>query len=533
MGAPERSMTTDLEQGPCLLVCRRLLPETEAVLATGGFPGVTAQPFCPSCRHPRLDGQPGEGVRVPAGAARGLVLVATETCLGRAGSAGLELPPHCGVHVAGQCFDLLADPPLVAALAAAGAFLLTPGWLRARSQPGGWDFAPRAASAGRLTELVLLDTGVDPGSAVRLEELADWAGLPGRTIPVGQDHYRLVLEKIVQAWRLEQLGREVAFSRERSARRVDDEAMVLDLMAKITRMGTEAEAANHILGLFEMLFAPRRVTYAALEDGAAAWCIARPIAAPEPMEVQAWLDAGFIGSRDETGFSLFLMDRDERMGVLRIEEVAFPERLEEYRRLAAPISQVCGLAISNARLYQDLHRLATTDALTGLCNRRQFFELGSRELSRARRHKRPVAALMLDIDHFKNVNDRHGHQAGDKVLAEVARNLREEVRATDICGRYGGEEFAVLIPEVELEVARQAAERIRRSIEALVIPVSGASLRVTASLGVSVMEAEDLELDELLDRSDTALYRAKQAGRNRVCAWEGPSACGTGPSGHA
>ncbi|HWQ07774.1 MAG TPA: GGDEF domain-containing protein, partial [Holophaga sp.] len=374
--------------------------------------------------------------------------------------------------------------------------------------------------AERATALVLLDTGVDPGSRHRLESFAAYVDRPFRVVPTGLGHYRLVLENIVQKWRLGQLGWELKRHTERAVRRVSDEAKILDLMAQTARMGNEVEAVEHILGLFEMLFAPQRIVYAAIEGGKVTSCSARPTEPPPIAVAQAWLEAGKAGTQDDSGFLLGLTFQEELVGLLRIEDVAFPEHLEDYRRLAAPISQVCGLAISNARLYQDLHRLATTDPLTSLYNRRQFFELGAAELSRARRHKRSLGAIMLDIDHFKNVNDQFGHQAGDKVLAEVARFMREEVRVTDVCGRYGGEEFAVLLPEADLETTRQTAERVRRRLEDHALSANGETLRVTASLGAAATEAGELELDVLLGRSDVALYRAKQGGRNRVCAWE-------------
>lgn len=253
----------------CLLVCQRLLRETEAVLASGGFEGVSARAYGPFCSHPQRDGQ--QGQRDFSISAGDQVLVAAEGCLGRSGKAGLELPPRCGLHLEAQCFHLMADPPIVDAFMGEGAYLLTPGWLPGwRQQLAQWGFDQATARdffAESMTSFVLLDTGVDPESPARLEAFAAYVDRPFRIVRVGLGHYRLVLENLVRTWRLERAERELKFHQTRADRRVADEAMILDLMAQTARMGNETEAAEHILGLFEMLFAPQRIVYASIERG--------------------------------------------------------------------------------------------------------------------------------------------------------------------------------------------------------------------------------------------------------------------------
>lgn len=160
---------------------------------------------------------------------------------------------------------------------------------------------------------------------------------------------------------------------------------------------------------------------------------------------------------------------------------------------------------------------AHTDDLTGLPNRRRFFELAEREIVRAQRYDEPLAVVMLDLDHFKEVNDSHGHAAGDQVLRAVADACRDVLRTSDVVGRLGGEEFAILLPATSLDGARQFAERLRSAIAACRIGLPGAEISLTATLGVAArVPGEDLTLDELLARADAALYRGKAAGRNRV-----------------
>jgi len=185
------------------------------------------------------------------------------------------------------------------------------------------------------------------------------------------------------------------------------------------------------------------------------------------------------------------------------------------------------IAIRNARLYKQVEQTAITDALTGLFNRRGFLDLGEREFDRAMRFNRPLAALLFDIDHFKDVNDRFGHQTGDEVLKALADGLCRNSRAIDVAGRYGGEEFVLLLPDTLPAKAIQTAERLRQSIADIrvpAVPLDGAlperAIQVTASIGVAALTPEARDLAFLIDRADQAQYRAKRAGRNRVCLWE-------------
>ena len=167
------------------------------------------------------------------------------------------------------------------------------------------------------------------------------------------------------------------------------------------------------------------------------------------------------------------------------------------------------------QLFGSMQRMAERDALTGLANRRHLRAMAEEELRRAQRFGHPLALLMLDLDHFKQVNDRHGHAAGDDVLREVARRVRDTVRKVDLPARFGGEEFAVLLPETSLETAREAAERIRVALADAPIQTRRGALPVTISGGVAVLREGD-DLAGLLAAADAALYRAKSSGRNRV-----------------
>lgn len=164
----------------------------------------------------------------------------------------------------------------------------------------------------------------------------------------------------------------------------------------------------------------------------------------------------------------------------------------------------------------ELRRLATTDELTGLANRRLFFERVEEELARSRRSGAPLCLATIDVDHFKAVNDRHGHPAGDFVLRRIAETVRDNIRLGDIAGRLGGEEFGILLPATDLEAARMVCDRIRQAVGAhlLALP-SGTAIPVTLSAGVAALASGET-VEALAARSDAALYAAKSAGRNRV-----------------
>ncbi|MBC8492163.1 MAG: diguanylate cyclase [Chloroflexi bacterium] len=207
---------------------------------------------------------------------------------------------------------------------------------------------------------------------------------------------------------------------------------------------------------------------------------------------------------------------DRVLGLLRLDSDTPGEFSAEDGERLRPLANAAAIAMENARLFGEVQRLATTDGLTGIYNRRHFFELAEHELSRARRYGHPVSAIMLDVDHFKQVNDTYGHAAGDQVLRAVAERCGDNIRDIDILGRYGGEEFAIILPATDLTVAQIAAERLRRCIADVPVPTDKGDLTVTISLGVASSAQDDEDVAALLNRADAAMYAAKQAGRNRV-----------------
>jgi diguanylate cyclase (GGDEF)-like protein/PAS domain S-box-containing protein len=172
-------------------------------------------------------------------------------------------------------------------------------------------------------------------------------------------------------------------------------------------------------------------------------------------------------------------------------------------------------------LQKDLRDQATRDALTGLFNRRYIQETLPRELARAGRERSPVSLVMLDLDHFKRLNDAYGHPAGDLLLQRLSQILTENTRRGDIVARYGGEEFLVALMDSTPDAARKRAEQGRTEFAACAVPYEGHLLQTTVSAGLASFPGDGASLDELVRKADAALYQAKAAGRNRVVVFEG------------
>jgi diguanylate cyclase (GGDEF)-like protein len=189
----------------------------------------------------------------------------------------------------------------------------------------------------------------------------------------------------------------------------------------------------------------------------------------------------------------------------------------EALELADWLVSQASIALENARLHHVVRRQAITDELTGLVNRRRFMEALDAEIARAQRMRSSASLLLADLDDFKRINDRFGHPAGDEALRAFADRLREHLREIDVAARLGGEEFAVLLPETDLDGALAVAERLRRTIaERPVLHTDGSAVHLTASIGVA--EYRGGSRDDLLRSADAGLYLAKQQGKNRVVA---------------
>ncbi len=205
----------------------------------------------------------------------------------------------------------------------------------------------------------------------------------------------------------------------------------------------------------------------------------------------------------------------EVVGLLAVPE-SESTTTDSRRRVLAAAATLLGTSLRNSQLFREVKDNSLRDGLTGCYNRTHTLEVIGTELRRARRTHQPVSLIMLDIDHFKQINDRFGHLCGDAVLATVGARMREALRGSDHKCRYGGEEFLVLLPETPIEGARRVAETLRRALADRIVTWKNERLQITASFGVSVALPSETDIQALIGRADQALYQAKHEGRNRV-----------------
>lgn len=270
-------------------------------------------------------------------------------------------------------------------------------------------------------------------------------------------------------------------------------------------------AVKALQGVIPTAFTCAMMAAAAL----ATWPKGRPLKAPE----RAFVVVLIL-------FALF-------EGALTIVASTFPDQradpsLELYRALLAiglpsiyVAAGVTAVVLIAGDIATQLRLLVSNDQLTGLLNRRGIDEAGARAIAYARRHNRALAAVICDMDSFKAVNDGHGHIAGDAALRAFSRVLLGAVRQDDICARFGGDEFCVLLVDASEDDAVEVMERVRSAVEQLAIDRMPAG-RISASFGVTSLSPGDIALDDLIGRADRALYQSKQAGRNRVSIWRTP-----------
>jgi diguanylate cyclase (GGDEF)-like protein len=222
------------------------------------------------------------------------------------------------------------------------------------------------------------------------------------------------------------------------------------------------------------------------------------------------LGAGFLG--------MPLLAKNRVIGVLLLTRKGKPFASNEVRLVRILCNQA-SIAVENARVYGVVEQMAVTDGLTGLFNRRYFQQALERELSRADRGGGSLALLLLDIDHFKLLNDTYGHAIGDAVLKKISDVLNETLRKGDVLARYGGEEFVVLLPQATYEGAQEFAQRVWNAVGTAKIHPAGRGHRVTVSVGFALLPDDVDSAEALLEAADRALYFAKETGRDKVAAY--------------
>jgi diguanylate cyclase (GGDEF)-like protein len=277
---------------------------------------------------------------------------------------------------------------------------------------------------------------------------------------------------------------------------------------------------NYVIGGNRSYLADR-VSYQQLMDGLTGWVMREGKTAISHFKNPDTREKSYVQKTREayqagTIIVVPLRYRQEILGTLTAIHFAENDYPQTKVELLETIASHAAIAITNAQLFEEIQQLAETDELTKINNRRQLFKLGEQAFNHAIRYNESLSVIMLDIDHFKLINDTYGHATGDMVLRELAQFALDNIRAVDILGRYGGEEFVIILPKASLTQGIEIAERLRYQVESKSIVTSVGTLKTTISLGVADLSTPVPNLATLIDRADTALYQAKRAGRNQV-----------------
>lgn len=318
-----------------------------------------------------------------------------------------------------------------------------------------------------------------------------------------------------RSWR----GRNLALARELRTLRettllLQDRAGELEMLMRLAESLGEAlepEALKQVVLRHLQPFLPAHELWLSTKE--TGW---QPIGGPPPLPERR----GEFPPRDETWHTFPLLSQQKLVAVLGVRDNLVP-LTKAQRDLLHAAAALLTVAVKNIQLFRKVRDLAVVEPLTGCVTRHHGVERLDAELRRAQRSHLPLSVVMMDLDHFKAINDHHGHLCGDKVLVGVGRILRETLRASDERCRFGGEEFLLVLPDTTIEGARRVAENLRARFARTPVLCSRGAVRFTASLGVAQAAPGEADVNALLGRADAALYAAKAAGRNRVCAQPG------------
>lgn len=516
----------------CFHVCNLFTRELDLVIEQESLPNVSTIVYSPICSQPPMKQKIFEEAFVSTDLEEHLILC--EKCCACGNSDCFKLTMNGIPSQNGICLHLVANLELLDYYSRDGGFLVIPGWLSQwQNILSSWGFEQVDVQnffKEKFNRIVLLDTGVDYRSATLLQEFSAHVHLPFESIAVGLDYFHAKTGRVIDQWKSAQNETSLGLALDQSTKKVEGFTLAFDLVARLAQVMNEVELVNELDTILKTLFSPKAVLILSILNGTIDSSYPQNCSQEKIQALYRWVNESneeFFVKESNNGFYLRITYLSETIGAVEIDEIANPENINDVIKLALSIAPIFGLALSKAWIFQKLEEdeellshLASTDPLTCLFNRRYFLEAAGIEYNRVKRYGSELSAIMLDIDHFKQVNDTYGHAVGDQVLVEIALLLRKSLRQTDVIARLGGDEFILLLPETPLVMAEALAGRVCKKISETEIHHEGLTFHVTSSLGVITMDETCNDLDEFMVHGDNALYMAKANGRNQYAVWK-------------
>jgi diguanylate cyclase (GGDEF)-like protein len=244
----------------------------------------------------------------------------------------------------------------------------------------------------------------------------------------------------------------------------------------------------------------------------------------DPIEIQLLLKNLLLSENDTVNTCMVvpLVAKQEHLGLFVVGFSSSESLSFELNEIIKEVSKMLSIGMYQIRLYEKVEMMATIDELTGIYNRRQLIQLGEHSLAQAIRSESPFSIILFDIDHFKEVNDTYGHTTGDKMLQKIVKCCKQNVRQMDIFGRYGGDEFVVILPDTTMEQAELVAKRLNARVFTNTELLDECPIQLSISVGISFLEDKEQTLTQLINQADEAMYIAKKSGRNRINLYKSP-----------
>lgn len=425
-------------------------------------------------------------------------------------------------HIAyDYCQELVACKVILQQQIERNSYSVTDGWLSQwREHLRNWGFDP-SKTLGFMGEfsssIVHLKTGVIENPERELADFAKAVKLPTDVIDIGLDYAKnLVLASVY-----DRMARKMGLFEEALDfdlhRQIVDYAMINEVLMEIASLNSVNEVLEKISTLAEALFAPEEVLFfEKFRDGwREIYSSARgSTGAEEVLQIPENPEDIFSleGGRD---LWMKIRHDDKLLGALKISKIAFPEYVDRYLAVLGNIRSVLGLSLINVELHEELKTIALTDPLTGIYNRRGFFDKTKVEFLKASRESKSLSLAIYDLDNFKAINDSCGHEVGDLVLKEVTKIVKDNIRESDVFGRFGGDEFIILFPGCDLKSTLRVLDRIRVAVGKIKEP-SLKGRELSLSFGLTTTRDGTGSFEELVALADSALYEAKNSGRNTI-----------------